>query len=165
MRKSVPTIPYRRKRELKTNYRKRVGLLKSGSNRLVIRKSNKYITIQVVSYKAEGDVVVKSCSSQQLAALGWKFSAKNIPAAYLTGLLIAKNMSSEKDKVCIADFGLQVPLKGDNKLYAALKGVIDGGLSVKAGEGIFPSEDKLLGKNKSEDMQKAITDVKTKLLG
>ncbi len=165
MRKNVPTIQYRRKRQLKTNYRKRIALLKSGSNRLVIRKSNKYITMQIVSYKPEGDVIIKSGTSKQLIALGWKFSAKNIPAAYLTGLLIAKSMSSEKDKECIVDFGLQVPLKGDNKLYAAVKGAIDGGLMVKAGEGIFPSEDKLLGKNKSDIMQKAIVDVKAKLLG
>ena len=163
MRRSVPTIVYRRKREQKTNYRKRLGLLKSGKNRLIIRISNKYIIMQIVSYKPTGDIVLKSVFSKELNALGWKFSCKNIPAAYLTGLLMANKMKSEKNKECIIDFGLQTPLKGKNKLYAVVKGAIDGGLLIPADKAVFPTEDAVLGKDKSDIMQKAITDIKTKL--
>ena len=164
MRKSVPTIPYRRKRKQKTNYRKRISLLKSGKNRVIIRKSNKYITMQVVSYKPAGDIIIKSVFSNELTKLGWKFSCKNVPAAYLTGLLIANKMKSEKNKECIADFGLQTPLKGKNKSYAALKGAIEGGLLIPADESVLPTDDQVLGKDKSENMQKLILSIKKKLL-
>ncbi len=162
MKKSVPTIPYRRKRDQKTNYRKRLGLLKSGKDRLVIRKSNKYITIQVVSFIPKGDKIIKSCTSQELVKLGWKFSCKNIPAAYLTGLLIASKMKSEKNKECIIDFGLHSPLKGYNKFYAVLKGAFEGKLSFPVDTKVLPTDDQVLGK--TEAMQKAVADLKKKIL-
>ena len=46
--KKTYTVPFRRKREGKTNYKKRLGLLKSKSLRLVVRKSNKHILVQLV---------------------------------------------------------------------------------------------------------------------
>ncbi len=164
MRRSVPTIIYRRKREQKTNYRKRLGLLKSGKNRLIIRKSNKYIVMQIIAFNPKGDKIIKTCTSKELIKLGWKYSCKNIPASYLTGLIIASKMKQEKDKACIVDFGLQNLMKGNNKLYSGLKGAIDGGLEIPVGEDIFPKEDEILGKRMSEDMQKLIIDIKNKLL-
>jgi large subunit ribosomal protein L18 len=163
MKRSVPTIQYRRKRIQKTNYRKRLGLLKSDKNRLVIRKSNKYIIIQVVSYIPNGDKIIKSCNSKELIKLGWKFSCKNIPAAYLTGLLIAKAMKSEKNKECIVDFGLQTPQKGYNKLYAVVKGAIEAGLVIPADKSVFPTDEEILGR--TEVVQKASAEVKKKILG
>jgi len=164
MKRSVPTIPFRRKREKKTNYRKRLGLLKSGKHRLVIRKSNKYIVVQLVEFDFKGDKIIKGITSKNLIEMGWKFSCKNIPAAYLTGLLISNTLKNQKDKNCIADFGLQTPLKGNNRLYATLKGAIDGGLIIPADDSIFPAEDKLFAKDKSPEMQKAFEDIKKKLL-
>jgi large subunit ribosomal protein L18 len=161
MKRSVPTIKYRRKREQKTNYRKRLTLLKSGKNRLVIRKSNKYIMLQVVRYEPQGDNIIKICNSNELAKFGWKFSFKNVQAAYLTGLLIAQKMKTEKNKEVIVDFGLSTPLKGYNKLYSVVKGAIDGGLSIPVGEGIFPDEEKLAGK---DDVKKSFEEIKKKLL-
>ena len=40
-------LPYRRKREGRTNYKKRLALLKSGQPRLVIRRSNRYLQFQL----------------------------------------------------------------------------------------------------------------------
>lgn len=162
MKRSVPTVPYRRKREQKTNYRKRLALLKSGKNRLVIRKSNKYIIIQIISYEAKGDKIIKSCTSKELTKLGWKFSCKNIPAAYLTGLLIANKMRTEKNKDCIVDFGLQTPLRGYNKLYAALKGAVEGGLIIPVDTEVLPNDGQVLGK--TEVVQEAVTELKRKIL-
>ena len=40
-------VQYRRKRELRTNYRKRLNLLKSGLTRLIARPSNKHLVLQL----------------------------------------------------------------------------------------------------------------------
>ena len=96
-RKLKPTykMPFRRRREGKTDYRNRLALLKSGKYRLVVRKSLKYITVQIIEYDEVGDRTVVSVSSKQLRTFGWQFSCDNIPAAYLTGILIAKKASDK----------------------------------------------------------------------
>ncbi len=162
MKKSVPTVPFRRKREQKTDYRKRLNLLKSGIPRLVIRKSNKYIQIQVVEFNLKGDKILCSYNSKNLTKLGWKHSCKNLPAAYLSGLALGK-LALEKTKKAIADFGLQKPLKGNNVLYAALKGVIDAGLDVPASDDIFPDQDHLTGKHINEKITQDFNTIKSKL--
>jgi large subunit ribosomal protein L18 len=164
MKKSVPTIPFRRKREQKTNYRKRIALLKSGKSRLVIRLSNKYVKTQIINYEAKGDKIIKSAISPELKKLGWTFSCKNIPACYLTGLLIANKMKAEKNKEFVVDFGLRIPLKGNNKLYAVLRGAIDNGLNIPANSEVFPTDEVVFAKNKSEEMQKVFEKIKTELI-
>jgi large subunit ribosomal protein L18 len=154
------TIPFRRKREGKTDYKKRLGLLKSKSLRLVIRKSNKHIIAQLVSYSDNGDKVEESVSSNNLKEQGWDKNTGNIPAAYLTGLLIGKKANGKK---AILDLGLQSPKKG-SRLFAVLKGAIDGGLVVNSDDQIFPSEDTLSGKHISEDIVKSFNKVKEKVL-
>ena len=67
-------IPFRRKREGKTNYKKRIAFLTSEKPRLVIRKSLKNITAQIVIYEPKGDKVIASACSAELTKLGWKFS-------------------------------------------------------------------------------------------
>jgi large subunit ribosomal protein L18 len=58
------TVPYRRKREGKTNYKKRLEYLKSKSTRLVIRKTNKHVIMQLVQYHPDGDHVLIGVSSK-----------------------------------------------------------------------------------------------------
>jgi large subunit ribosomal protein L18 len=142
-RKNKRTIPYRRRREGKTNYKKRLALLKSRKLRLVIRKFNKNIIAQIIEYHPEGDRVIASSHSNELEKYGWKFNKGNIPAAYLVGLLIGKKA---KGKEAILDLGLQSPVKG-GRLYAALKGVIEGGLKINAEEKIFPKQERIEGKH------------------
>jgi len=163
MRKSVPTIPFRRKRKQKTDYRKRFAYLKSEKNRLVIRLSNKYLILQIVNYTPQGDIIINSCVSKELVKLGWTHSCNNLPAAYLTGLLLAHKMSSEKNKLCIADLGLRNPKLGNSKLYAALKGAVEGGLEVPVDEKVFPSDDSLLGKHINEEIAKSVDIIKKKI--
>ena len=43
-------VPFRRRREAKTNYRHRLKLLKSGLPRAVVRKSLKHTTVQFIKY-------------------------------------------------------------------------------------------------------------------
>ena len=80
-------VKFRREREGKTDYKKRLALLKSRLPRFVVRVSNKNVLCQVIAHEGAGDKAVASCSSKELAKLGWKASRSNIPAAYLVGYL------------------------------------------------------------------------------
>lgn len=144
MARKIQIIPFKRKKQGKTDYKKRLKLLLAGKPRLVIRKSLKNITAQVIEYKDSGDTVLVSSHSKNLNKLGWKMGTGNVPAAYLTGYLIGKKASEKKIGECVLDTGLYGSIKG-SRIYAALKGAIDGGLKVPASEKIFPDEERIKG--------------------
>lgn len=116
-----------RRRSSVTNYKKRIALLKSGLPRIVIRKSNRRITMQVVSYKQNGDVVLASADSRELKGMGWPARA-NVPTAYLTGLLLASKCKAIKEKM-VLDIGLYKPVKS-SIIFAGAKGASDGGIQL-----------------------------------
>ena len=121
-------IRKRRKQSL-TNYKKRVTMLKSGLPRLVVRKSNRSITMAIVRYDSNGDLILASAHSSMLRQYGWEPRA-NIPTAYLTGLLLAKRSAKLGLGDLILDIGLSRPIKGSIAFVAA-KGAQDGGLKVR----------------------------------
>lgn len=139
-------VPFRRRREGKTNYRKRLRMIISGKPRLVIRKTNKYIVTQLVEAKVEGDRILASAHSSELKKYGWKASYSNTPAAYLTGLLIGFKSIRAGIKEAIVDIGLHRPVKGA-KIFAVLKGAVDAGLEIPHGEEKLPSQDRIKGKH------------------
>jgi len=122
-------LPYRRRREGKTDYKLRRALVKSGKPRAVVRVTNQYMTIQITDATINGDIVRASASSRELPSLGWKGALGNIPAAYLTGALAARRAVARGIKEAILDIGLKGATKG-SKLFAALKGLADSGLTV-----------------------------------
>lgn len=140
-------VAHRRRRQGRTNYRKRLDLLKSRNVRLVVRGSSKNMYCQLVEYNKNGDVVIASSSSKELSKFGWTASngTGNIPAAYLTGLLCGSKTKDKSIKV-ILDIGVAQSSKG-SKLYAALKGAIDGGLDVAHSNEAFPTDDRISGKH------------------
>jgi large subunit ribosomal protein L18 len=138
-------VPFRRRREGKTDYRRRLALLKSGETRVVVRRTNGNVIVQFVSWAQEGDQVTATAVAQELAKLGWESSPKNTPAAYLTGLLAGKRAAAAGVESAVLDLGRHVPSKG-GRIFAALKGVQDAGIEVAAGnEDIYPSEERLNG--------------------
>ena len=142
-------IPYRRKLEGKTNYRKRLEMLKSGKLRLVVRKSLKNMTIQLVEFKVDGDKTVFGLSSKSLEKYGWTKYRRNIPAAYLVGLLAGKKAKELKITTVTPDFGIRKPHQ-KGVVFAALKGVIDAGIKTSLhdsnkNEAIFPDKERLKG--------------------
>ncbi len=151
--KTTYTVRHRRRREGRTDYKKRLELLKGRKDRLAIRKTNKHIIIQVIKYAPEGDKVLLTANSKELEKKGWKHSLKNIPAAYLTGLLAGVKAKEKKINGAVLDIGLYSPLKG-SRIYAALKGVIDSGLKIPAGKEIFPGEERLKGEHISKYLEK-----------
>lgn len=146
MRQKIFNVPMRRKREGKTDYRKRLKLLLSHKPRLVVRPSLKNITAQIIEYHQEGDKVIVSSNSSELEKFGWVFSKSNVPAAYLTGLLAGIRAISKGIKKAILDVGLHTPTKG-SKIFACLKGAADAGLEVPFSKDILPSEERIKGKH------------------
>lgn len=141
---TVFTVKYRRKREVRTNYKKRLALLKSRLPRLIIRKSNNALTMQVAEYLPDGDKILFSFVSTNLEKYGWKFSKKSIPASYLSGLVLGKMIKQHNIPDLVVDLGLQVPHK-QSKLYAAIKGIVDAGVELNVDEKVFPPEERLNG--------------------
>nr|MBA4404929.1 50S ribosomal protein L18 [Nanoarchaeum sp.] len=183
------TVPYNRKKQGRTNYKKRLEYLKSHRPRIVIRSSNNNLMIQAVKYELDGDKVMSTIKATDLKEYGWQYATGNLSAAYLTGLLFAKK---NKIKDGIVDLGLHSITKGA-RLAATIKGLKDGGLEINYDDKIDPSEDKISGKTtadyahklskddeemynkqfskylknkvKPEDIVKNFSQVKTKILG
>ncbi len=137
------TVPYRRKREGKTDYKKRMKLLLGNKPRLVLRKSARYINLQVVEFKPRGDQVIACANSSELEKFGWKGGFANTSAAYLTGLLLAQKVKSLE---CVLDIGHTTSIKGAI-IYAAAKGCVDGGLHVPFAPEIAPVMGRIRGEH------------------
>ncbi len=162
MKKNYLT-PFKRRRENKTNYRKRLALLKSKKTRLVIRRSLSNISVQFINFVPNGDQTIAEANSTELKKLGW-IRTGNVPASYLTGLLAGKKAKNKKIEEAVLDIGLQISTKG-SRIYAALKGVLDSGIKVPCSEEILPSEDRIKGRHISKDLEKQFEEVKNKIVG
>ncbi|MDD9953968.1 MAG: 50S ribosomal protein L18 [Candidatus Woesearchaeota archaeon] len=160
---SKRVIQYRRKRKGRTDYKTRLSLLKSGLVRLVIRKSNKSVVAQLVEYDADGDKVVATARASDLKKLGWKAAAGNLPAAYLTGILLANKVKKKINGDIIVDIGLQTHHKG-SRVYAVAKGAKEAGLKVRIGEESLPPDERAQGQHINETMPKQVADMKIKLM-
>ncbi|HIE33639.1 MAG TPA: 50S ribosomal protein L18 [Candidatus Altiarchaeales archaeon] len=166
-KKATYVVQFRRKREKKTNYKKRLNLLKSEKTRLVVRRSNRYINVQLVEYNEDGDLVIASANSRDLKKFGWKFHTRNTPAAYLTGLICGHRGISKGIRGAILDIGLNPSVKS-SRIYAALKGAIDSGLKIPHNEEMLPSDDRISGIHISEyrniEIDKEFKKVKNKII-
>ena len=114
---------------------------------MVFRKTNKYVIVQYVTSKQAQDKVVFGVTSKDLIKHGWEKdsgSLKAIPAVYLTGYLIGKQIIKKKLETPIVDFGM-IRVLHKTKTYAFLKGLIDSGVEIKCEKG-FPDEEKIKGK-------------------
>jgi large subunit ribosomal protein L18 len=147
----VPLL--RRRREGVTDYRARKRAITSQRPMLVVRFSNKNVTVQFVKPGIKGDVVVSSAHSKDLAKLGWRGSAKSTPACYLLGMLAGKKALSKGVDQAVLYNGLAPFIKGA-RVSAFLKGVVDAGVTVPVGEEAFPSEERLTGKGIADYAEK-----------
>lgn len=146
-------MPFKRRRLGKTDYTNRLKLLTSKRPRLVVRKSSRYIRAQIINFEKAGDKTLVSASSQELKNMGWKFATDNLPASYLTGMIIAKKAGKKGIKEVILDSGLYTSTKG-NRIYALVKGAIDGGLKIPIDEEILPAEERIKGTHIANNLEK-----------
>jgi len=168
-------VKYKRRRQGKTDYAARRILLKRDRSkydtpkyRLVVRKTNTKIIAQIVYATLTGDKVTCAAYSDELTRYGVKLGHTNYPAAYCTGLLLARrilkdfdldkkyegctevtgewqeNMPEEEDDAnpltAYLDVGLARTSTGNN-VFGVLKGAVDGGLNVPHSERRFPGWD------------------------
>ena len=160
-------IDKKRRLENKTDYRARITLLKSGKPRIVIRKTNKYISMQYVKSIEAKDKALVGLTSFELLKHGWPKdlvgSLKSIPACYLTGYLAGKKIIEKtKNSDAIVDLGLQRNVHG-SRIYASIKGLIDAGIKIKVDEKVFPSKERLSGKDVNKGVKEAFEKVKANL--
>lgn len=150
----------RRRRENRTDYKTRRILLKAGIPRIVVRRTNKYFILQVVESREAQDKVTFTITSKELLKNGWDVkmggSLKSIPAGYLTGLLLAKKLKSGK---YIIDLGMARTIR-NSRVFAVVKGLVDGGLDVAASEKIFQSEERLNGEHLKSELKNVIAKVR-----
>ena len=138
-------VPYRRRRENKTDYKARRILATSSSPRFVVRPSGRNMVIQIVRSEIEGDYVLTQTSSAELAKkFGWLGGGKNTSAAYLLGLIAGYKALSKGIETAILDMGLKRPTKG-SRVFAAVKGALDAGLNVPCDSDIMPDPERIEG--------------------
>lgn len=149
-------VPKRRRRDQETDYQNRLSLLKSGKPRAVVRTSNQHTRVQISEFEREGDVNKAQTVSKQLEEYGWDHHTGNLPAAYLTGFLAG--MKSDGDEA-VLDTGLR-SIKPGNRVFAAVQGLNDAGVTVSVGEEMVPDEERLHGDH-IEEMKDVTVDVET----
>jgi len=150
--------------------------------RLVVRFSNRDITCQICYSSIAGDVVVAAAYSHELPNYGLKTGLTNYAAAYATGLLVARRVLTKfgladtykgveevtgedynveaveegpRPFYCLLDTGLKRTSTG-SKVFAALKGALDGGLDIPHNEKRMVGYDKGDKKLDPEIMKKYI---------
>lgn len=162
---------YKRRIQGKTDYKARKALILQDRNkyaspkyRLVVRRTNRRIICQLVYATLKGDRVKCEAQSTELINYGLKAGLTNYPAAYCTGLLLARrllrdnNLDSAHVGVeeadgqefhieneglerrpfkALLDVGLVSTTTG-NRVFGALKGAVDGGLHVPHSTKRFP---------------------------
>jgi len=124
--------------------------------RLVVRFTNKDIICQIAYASVEGDEILAAAYGHELKNYGVLHGFKNYSAAYATGLLVARRALKElkldehyvgleeatgemfevdeledgpRPFTVLLDVGLSRTTTG-TRLFAALKGAVDGGLSI-----------------------------------
>lgn len=124
--------------------------------RLIIRFSNKNIVCQIAYSKIDGDHIMSAAYSHELPKYGIKLGLTNYASAYATGLLLARRILGKLklDKIytgvtditgddytprpkakgprpfmALPDVGLARTSTG-SRVFAALKGMCDGGVNV-----------------------------------
>ena len=173
-------MEFKRKIQGRTDYRKRLLLVKSRLPRLVIRKSSKNILAQLVQFDENGDKIILSASTMELQKnFNLNIPRKNLPSAYLVGVLIGSKAMKKGIKKAILDMGFYRNVKG-SRIYSVLKGALDAGLDIPHDKSILPSNERLQGKHiidyskkvsfpksykiKIEDLGKHINEIKGKIL-
>lgn len=105
------------------------------------------MTVQVITAHPEGDRTVAAANTIQLVRdFDWKAGTCNLPAAYLTGLLLGLRAQKKNITWAVLDVGFQAVVYG-SRIFASLKGIVDSGLHVAHNEIVFPSEERIRGEH------------------
>ena len=150
-------LRFKRRRNGKTDYRRRMRMLRGGVPRAVVRLSNTQVTCQLVEFGMEGDRILASVNGKSLAKYGWPAGAsrKSVPACYVAGYALAKSAMADGHGEAILDIGLAASSPG-SRVFAALRGMVDAGLDIPHGEGVLPDDDRINGTHIDESIAAAV---------
>ena len=137
-------IPFRRKREGRTDYRLRYRLLKSGKPLFIVRRSLRYIYVSISIPEEGGDRTLFTISSKILNKKYNWVGLKNTPAAYLTGLIAGKKALKMGIKDAILNLGYAFSKKATIP-FAAVTGANDAGMNIPIGGEALVDEYRLKG--------------------
>ncbi|MGC2034188.1 MAG: 50S ribosomal protein L18 [Thermoplasmata archaeon] len=154
-------VPFRRRREGRTDYRYRLKLLKSGLPRAVVRLSRHRVLVSITEFDPAGDRVLAAAESRELLKVGFPNTAQlTTPASYLTGYLAGLRAKAAGTDMAVLDAGLRRPSSG-GRVLSVLKGLLDAGLEIPHGETGFPTPDRLNGSHLPHALPQAIEIYKT----
>ena len=111
---------------------------------MVVRKSNRYIRIQLITAEKGGDRTHVAAISSELPGYGYSGGLANSPAAYLTGLLFGRRAVEAGYEAMILDKGLQRQVAA-GAIYAALRGALDSGVAIPHDAGVLPDDERAFG--------------------
>lgn len=160
-------LRFKRRRNGKTDYRRRLRMLRGGIPRAVVRVSNTQVTCQLVKFGMDGDRVLASITGKGIAdKYGWPSDAsrKSVPACYVAGYALAKSAMADGHDEAILDIGLAASSPG-SRVFAALRGMVDAGLDVPHGEGVLPDDDRINGTHIDESVAAAVEAAKKAIEG
>ena len=132
----------KRIRDDKTNYRKRAAILIGRHSFVTVKVSDQNVAAQVLKPTPTGDVVIASAHSRELQKQGWKGALNNLPACYLTGIIMAKKALDNGVKDAVLYIGKD---HFTSRVAACMKGIVDGGISMPVSEESLPDEDRISG--------------------
>ncbi len=134
----------RRIRLDKTNYRKRATLLLGRHSFITVKVTDQNVAAQVLKPTPKGDIVVASAHSRALQKHGWKGAFNNLPACYLTGMLLGKQALEKGVENAVLYVGKD---HFTSRVAACLKGIVDLGIKIPVSEDSLPPEERVAGKH------------------
>jgi len=137
----------KRIREDKTNYRKRSAILIGRHLFVTVRISDQNVAAQVLKPTSTGDIVIASAHSRELAEHGWKGTFNNLPACYLTGMLLGKKAMQKEIDAAVLYIGKN---HFTSRVGACTKGIVDAGVSMPVSTDSLPDEDRISGQHIAE---------------
>lgn len=137
----------KRIRDDKTNYRKRAAILIGRHSFVTVKVSDQNVAAQVLKPTPTGDIVIASAHSRELEKQGWKGALNNLPACYLTGVLVAKKALEKGIKNAVLYVGKD---HFTSRVAACMKGIVDGGVSMPISEESLPEQERISGQHIAE---------------
>jgi len=159
-------LRFKRRRSGRTDYRRRLRMLRGGAPRAVVRVSNTQVTCQLVEFGMGGDSIVASVNGKTLVKHGWPAGAsrKSVPACYIAGYALAKSAIASGHDSAILDIGLASSSPG-GRVFAALRGMVDAGLDVPHGADVLPDDDRINGIHIDDSIAAAVESTKKAIEG
>jgi large subunit ribosomal protein L18 len=114
---------------------------------VTVKISDQNVAAQVLRPTLTGDIVIASAHSRELAKHGWKGAFNNLPACYLTGLLLGKKALQKEINNAVLYIGKN---HFTSRVAACMKGIVDAGVRMPVSEESLPDEERISGHHIAE---------------